>query len=99
MKKTIPAFLLILLAVFLVPINTNAAASTLSELRQEVEEFTADLDSKNNQIAANDAEVAEIQKNIADIESQISEIESETEVLEQEIEEVSKVSLYFNIFK
>ena len=87
MKKTIPAFLLILLAVFLVPINTNAAASTLSELRQEVEEFTADLDSKNNQIAANDAEVAEIQKNIADIESQISEIESETEVLEQEIEE------------
>ena len=42
MKKTIPAFLLILLAVFLVPINTNAAASTLSELRQEVEEFTDD---------------------------------------------------------
>ena len=87
MKKTISAFLLILVTIFLVPINTNAAASTLSELRQEVEEFTADLDSKNNQIAANDAEVAEIQKNIADIESQISEIESETQVLEQEIEE------------
>ena len=85
MKKISSVILLTLLAVFLVPINTNA--KTLSDLRKEVEEANADLENKNNQIAANDAEVAEIQKNIADIESQISEIESETGVLEQEIEE------------
>ena len=85
MKKINLVILLTLLAVFLVPINTNA--KTLGELRQEVETFTADLENKNNQIAANDAEVKEIQQNIADIESQISEIESETAVLEQEIEE------------
>lgn len=85
MKKISSVLLLILLAVFLVPVNTNA--KTLGDLRDEVEEFTADLDNKNNQIAANDAEVKEIQKRIADIESQISKIESETAVLEQEIEE------------
>ena len=85
MKKISSVILLTLLAVFLVPINTNA--KTLSDLRKEVEEANADLENKNNQIAANDAEVAEIQKNIVDIESQISEIESETGVLEQEIEE------------
>ena len=85
MKKISSVLLLILLAVFLVPVNTNA--KTLGDLRDEVEEFTADLDNKNNQIAANDAEVEEIQKRIADIESQISKIESETAVLEQEIEE------------
>ncbi len=85
MKKISSVLLVILLAVFLVPVNTNA--KTLGDLRDEVEEFTADLDNKNNQIAANDAEVKEIQKRIADIESQISKIESETAVLEQEIEE------------
>ena len=84
-KKIISILLVILLTVFIVPINTNA--KTLSDLRQEVEEYTADLDSKNNQIAANDAEVEEIQKRIADIESQISQIQSETQVLQQEIEE------------
>ena len=85
MKRLSSVILIALLAVFLIPINTEA--KTLSDLRKEVEEANADLENKNNQIAANDAEVAEIQKNIADIESQISEIESETGVLEQEIEE------------
>ena len=85
MKKIISTILLILLTIFLVPINTSA--KTLSELRQEVENASADLENKNNQIAANDAEVAEIEKDIADIESQISEIQSETQILEQEIEE------------
>ncbi len=85
MKKLIYLFLIVILTVFIVPINTHA--QTLSELRQEVEEFTADLESKNNQIVANDAEVAEIQENIANIEKQISEIESETATLEEEIEE------------
>ena len=86
MNKKISSIILIaLLTVFVIPINTNA--KTLSDLRTEVEEFTADLDSKNNQIAANDAEVKKIQENIANIESQISEIESETEELQQEIDE------------
>ena len=85
MKKLSSVILIALLAVFLIPINTEA--KTLSDLRKEVEEANADLENKNNQIAANNAEVAEIKKKIADIESQISEIESETGVLEQEIEE------------
>ena len=85
MKKISSVILLILLAVFIIPVNTNA--KTLKQLEDEVNKFTADLESKNNQIAANDAEVAEIKKKIADYENQISEIKSETEVLEQEIEE------------
>lgn len=85
MKRLSSVILIALLAVFLIPINTEA--KTLSDLRKEVEEANADLENKNNQIAANDAEVAEIKKKIADIESQISEIENETGVLEQEIEE------------
>ena len=85
MKKISSVILLILLAVFIIPVNTNA--KTLKQLEDEVNKFTADLESKNNQIAANDAEVAEIKQKIADYENQISEIKSETEVLEQEIEE------------
>ncbi len=85
MKKLSSVILLILLTVFLIPVNTNA--KTLKQLEEEVNKFTTDLESKNNQIAANDAEVAKIKQKIADIESQISEIESETGVLEQEIEE------------
>ncbi len=85
MKKISSVILLILLAVFIIPVNTNA--KTLKQLEEEVNKFTADLESKNNQIAANDAEVAEIKQKIADYENQISSIKSETEVLEQEIEE------------
>ena len=85
MKKVSSIVLVILLTVFLVPVNTNA--KTLKQLEDEVNKFTADLESKNNQIAANDAEVAEIKNRIADIENQISQIESETQILEQEIEE------------
>ena len=85
MKKLSSVILLILLTVVLIPVNTNA--KTLKQLEEEVNKFTTDLESKNNQIAANDAEVAKIKQKIADIESQISEIESETGVLEQEIEE------------
>ena len=85
MKKISSIILLILLAVFIVPVNTSA--KTLKQLEDEVNKFTADLESKNNQIAANDAEVAEIKKKIADIESQISAIQNETAVLEQEIKE------------
>ncbi len=85
MKKISSIILLILLAVFIIPVNTNA--KTLKQLEEEVNKFTADLESKNNQIAANDAEVAEIKQKIADYENQISSIKSETEVLEQEIEE------------
>lgn len=85
MKKISSVILLILLAVFIIPVNTNA--KTLKQLEDEVNKFTADLESKNNQIAANDAEVAEIKQKIADYENQISSIKSETEVLEQEIEE------------
>ena len=85
MKKISSVILLILLAVFIIPVNTNA--KTLKQLEDEVNKFTADLESKNNQIAANDAEVAEIKQKIADYENQISSIKSETEVLEQEIDE------------
>lgn len=81
MKKISSVILLILLAVFIIPVNTNA--KTLKQLEDEVNKFTADLESKNNQIVANDAEVAEIKKKIADYENQISSIKSETEVLEQ----------------
>ena len=88
MKKISSVILLILLAVFIIPVNTNA--KTLKQLEDEVNKFTADLESKNNQIAANDAEVAEIKKKIADYENQISSIKSETEVLEQEIDESNK---------
>lgn len=105
MKKISSVILLILLTIFIIPVNTNA--KTLKQLEDEVNKFTADLESKNNQIAANDAEVAEIKQKIADYENQISEIKSETAVLEQEIEEsnieiaekVNKVNHYFNIFK
>lgn len=85
MKKISSVILLILLTIFIIPVNTNA--KTLKQLEDEVNNFTADLESKNNQIAANDAEVAEIKQKIADYENQISEIKSETAVLEQEIEE------------
>lgn len=85
MKKISSVILLILLTIFIIPVNTNA--KTLKQLEDEVNKFTADLESKNNQIAANDAEVAEIKQKIADYENQISEIKSETAVLEQEIEE------------
>lgn len=88
MKKISSVILLILLAAFIIPVNTNA--KTLKQLEDEVNKFTADLESKNNQIAANDAEVAEIKKKIADYENQISSIKSETEVLEQEIDESNK---------
>ena len=85
MRKKISSFLLIiLLTIFIVPINTNA--KTIKQLEQEINSFTADLDNKKSQIATNDAEVKKIQENIANIESQISQIESETAVLEQEIE-------------
>ena len=85
MRKKISSFLLIvLLTVFIIPINTNA--KTIKQLEQEINSFTADLDNKKSQIATNDAEVKRIQENIANIESQISQIESETAILEQEIE-------------
>ena len=85
MRKKISSFLLIvLLTVFIIPINTNA--KTIKQLEQEINSFTADLDNKKSQIATNDAEVKKIQENIANIESQISQIESETAILEQEIE-------------
>ena len=85
MKKVSILLLIAILTVCILPVNTNA--KTLSQLEDEVNKFTADLESKNNQIAQNDAEVAEIEKKIADYERQISEIKSETAVLEQEIEE------------
>lgn len=85
MKKTALILMLFLLVLFIAPINTSA--KTLAELRTEVEKFTADLEDKNNQIAANDEEVKKIQQRIANIESQIVEIENETSILEQEIEE------------
>lgn len=85
MKKITFALLIVLLTLLLVPVNTNA--KTLKELENEVNRFKADLESKNNQIATNDAEVAEINKRIADIKSQIRDIENETKFLEQEIEE------------
>ena len=85
MKKITFALLIVLLTLLLVPVNTNA--KTLKELESEVNRFKADLESKNNQIATNDAEVAEINKRIADIKSQIRDIENETKFLEQEIEE------------
>ena len=88
MKKISSVILLILLAVFIIPVNTNA--KTLKQLEEEVNKFTSDLESKNNQIAANNAEVAEIKQKIADYENQISSIKSETEVLEQEIDESNK---------
>ena len=53
-----PALLIFLLTIFLVPINTNA--KTLKELEEEVTKFTNELQSKNNQIAANDAEVSKV---------------------------------------
>ena len=85
MRKKISSFLLIvLLTVFIIPINTNA--KTIKQLEQEINSFTADLDNKKSQIATNDAEVKKIQENIANIESQISQIENETAILEQEIE-------------
>ena len=58
MKKITFALLIVLLTLLLVPVNTNA--KTLKELESEVNRFKADLESKNNQIATNDAEVAEI---------------------------------------
>lgn len=85
MKKISSILLLMLLAIFLVPVNTSA--KTIKDLENEVNKFTADLENKKNQIATNDAEVAEIKKKIADIERQISQIKSETQILEQEIEE------------
>ena len=85
MKKASIVLLILILTVCILPVNTNA--KTLSQLEDEVNKFTADLDSKNSQIARNDAEVREIEKKIADYERQISEIKSETAVLEQEIEE------------
>lgn len=85
MKKVSIVLLILILTVCLLPVNTNA--KTLSQLEDEVNKFTAELDSKNNQIAQNDAEVREIEKKIADYERQISEIKSETAILEQEIEE------------
>ena len=85
MKKAMPALLIFLLTIFLVPINTNA--KTLKELEEEVKKFTNELQSKNNQIAANDAEVAEIEERIKSIQSQIKEITNETTTLESEIAE------------
>lgn len=85
MKKVSIVLLILILTVCLLPVNTNA--KTLSQLEDEVNKFTAELDSKNSQIAQNDAEVREIEKKIADYERQISEIKSETAILEQEIEE------------
>lgn len=85
MKKICSILLMVLLTIFILPINGQA--KTISDLEKEVNDFTADLNSKKNQIAINDAEVKKIQENIANIESQISDIEKETQILEQEIEE------------
>ena len=84
-KKISSIILIVLLTIFIIPINTNA--KTLKQLEEEVNEFTQDIQNRNNQIAANDAEVKEIERNIADIESQITAIENETAILQQEIEE------------
>ncbi len=60
-------------------------AKTISEFEAEVEQFTQDLEDKQNQIDLNDQEVAQIQANIENIQSQISSLENEMAVLEDEI--------------
>ena len=60
-------------------------AKTISEFEAEVEQFTQDLEDKQNQIDLNDQEVAQIQANIESIQSQISSLENEMAVLEDEI--------------
>lgn len=84
MKKVSMFSLIILLMVFITPVNANA--KTLKQLEDEVNKFTTDLNNKKNQVAANDKEVAEIKKKIANYEAQISNIEKEKAALEQEIE-------------
>ena len=48
MKKVSIVLLILILTVCILPVNTNA--KTLSQLEDEVNKFTAELDSKNSQL-------------------------------------------------
>lgn len=80
--------LLIILVLMIMP--SNIKAKTIKEFENEVAQYTAELQEKQNKIAKNDEEVATVKKNISNIEKQISTAESEIAQLQKEIEESNK---------
>ena len=85
MKKVFNIFMItILLSVsFSIP---KVGATTLSEFEKQVEEYTADLTAKQNQIAKNDQEVAAIKAKIKTLQNQITTAENNIVQLEKDIE-------------
>lgn len=91
MKNKILIFITIivlLVSAFALPVDTSA--KTIAEFKQEVENYTNELQNKKNQIAKNDKEVEEIRKKIATTEAQIKEASNEIMRLQDEIDESNK---------
>ncbi len=81
--------LIVSIALLLAPISVFAE-QTVSEYEAETQKLIAELQTRKDKIAKNDAEVAQIKKNIVAIENQIKQTQAEIDILQKEIEESNK---------
>lgn len=86
MKKAINILLVMIVLIPTFCIPSIVQALTLSEFEKQVEDYTADLTAKQNQIAKNDEEVSKIKTKIQGIENQITIAKSNINQLEKDIE-------------
>ena len=86
MKKTINILLVIVMLIPSFCVPSVVHATTVSEFEKQVEQYTADLTDKQNQIAKNDQEVSKIKTKIQGIENQITIAKSNIVQLEKDIE-------------
>ena len=86
MKKTINILLAIVMLIPSFCVPSVVHATTVSEFEKQVEQYTADLTDKQNQIAKNDQEVSNIKTKIQGIENQITIAKSNIVQLEKDIE-------------
>ena len=84
-KIIISAIIIMFLTSLVLPIKTEA--KTLAQFEAEVQKYTEDLQSKKNQIAANNAEAAQIATKIKEIGTEIDNIKKEQERLQKEIDD------------
>ncbi len=89
MKKIIViAVLIAILASYIsLPMDAYADSNTLAGFRAEVEQYTKELQEKQDKVAKNDQEVAEIKKRISEIESELDSIVDEIGTLQIEIDQ------------
>ncbi|MBQ8131882.1 MAG: peptidoglycan DD-metalloendopeptidase family protein [Bacilli bacterium] len=83
-KRLISILTIVLVSVLILPIDTKAI--TLREYEDKVNQYTKELNDKNNDIAISKKKLEEIQKKITEYEGQIQAAQQETERLEAEIQ-------------